>query len=867
MNGGKRIIAIDHGTDGESDGDMEWLDHPGDGAGGTAPLPNPQSNASEDLFDWIESPKPGSIDWRRWLGRAALAIGIMGWTILFLIGNQHEIVGHPSAADLGDLIGAWSMPVALMLVARLVLRPSWKSVLRHESAEVAALGKALGDQSRQLEQRLAAMNTELAIARDFIAAQGRDLESLGRLAVERLSDSAGRLQELVISNGQEIERIGTVSSHALDNLDSLRGQLPVVGNAARDVANSIAHAGHAAQRQVEDMAGAFLRLRETGEASERQVSALRDQVDAALTAFAAMATRIGEAGEQRLSTMSATLESHRVTLDAEERAALTAMRARADSLAQAIAEQRQVIARAEEESIAALGTRLATLTADAERVRASLARAIEEIGRDHDGLLVVARERLESFETATGEMTSRLLAEADRLNGGLGERRAALDATMEAALADITARLGQFDAAIASRRERQLASARELVATCDHLGQRIAAFSEAIEQARTSGTATTQQVDTGLERLTSRIEDLRGRLAGTDSEIAGLTDAAVRLLELIQAGSDHTRAQLPEALRSAEAGLAQAEARVVGLRDTLREAGSSGSQLAEQVGAARAELVAVTEDARAFEHTLTEHAYTQGARIRALRDELTGARGDSDSLARAVETRLSQAIATLTEAAGKAGDELREATASAIDAIAGQLGEKTGAAAEAMLDGKGRELVTRLESAVVRAGEAGSAMGRQLTEQLARVEELASHLERRIEDARRQGEAQIDDDFARRAALIRDHLASTSVDLVRALSRDVSDVAWGAYLRGDRGIFTRRAVTLLENSEARAIQHRYEADPAFREHVNRYVHDFEAMLREILSTRDGHALGVTLLSSDMGKLYVALAQGIERLRN
>jgi hypothetical protein len=35
----------------------------------------------------------------------------------------------------------------------------------------------------------------------------------------------------------------------------------------------------------------------------------------------------------------------------------------------------------------------------------------------------------------------------------------------------------------------------------------------------------------------------------------------------------------------------------------------------------------------------------------------------------------------------------------------------------------------------------------------------------------------------------------------------------------------------------------------------------------MLSTRDGHALGVTVLGSDMGKLYVVLAQAIERLRN
>ncbi|MFD2578975.1 hypothetical protein ACFSTD_10995 [Novosphingobium colocasiae] len=73
-------------------------------------------------------------------------------------------------------------------------------------------------------------------------------------------------------------------------------------------------------------------------------------------------------------------------------------------------------------------------------------------------------------------------------------------------------------------------------------------------------------------------------------------------------------------------------------------------------------------------------------------------------------------------------------------------------------------------------------------------------------------------------------------------------------------------MSLLEAGEARSIQQVYERDDAFREQVNRYIHDFEAILRQVLSTRDGNALGVTLLSSDMGKLYVALAQGIERLR-
>ena len=72
---------------------------------------------------------------------------------------------------------------------------------------------------------------------------------------------------------------------------------------------------------------------------------------------------------------------------------------------------------------------------------------------------------------------------------------------------------------------------------------------------------------------------------------------------------------------------------------------------------------------------------------------------------------------------------------------------------------------------------------------------------------------------------------------------------------------------LLESGEAREILRHYEEEPDFRDQVNRYIHDFEAMLRRVLADRDGTALGVTLLSSDMGKLYVALAQAIERIRN
>jgi len=79
-------------------------------------------------------------------------------------------------------------------------------------------------------------------------------------------------------------------------------------------------------------------------------------------------------------------------------------------------------------------------------------------------------------------------------------------------------------------------------------------------------------------------------------------------------------------------------------------------------------------------------------------------------------------------------------------------------------------------------------------------------------------------------------------------------------------VFTRRAARLIDGSETRAIRAHYDSDPEFQQSVNRYVHDFEAMLRRVLAERDGGIFAVTLMSSDMGKLYAALGQAIDRRR-
>jgi hypothetical protein len=98
------------------------------------------------------------------------------------------------------------------------------------------------------------------------------------------------------------------------------------------------------------------------------------------------------------------------------------------------------------------------------------------------------------------------------------------------------------------------------------------------------------------------------------------------------------------------------------------------------------------------------------------------------------------------------------------------------------------------------------------------------------------------------------------------MADDFDEKAWNAYLKGNRGVFTSRAVRLLGGSEARAIRAHYESEVEFQRSVNRYVADFESMLRRVLAERDGGMIAVTLMSSDMGKLYAALAQAVDKLR-
>ena len=759
MTGGNRFVALDAG---------------GQEAAGDEFLLTDEADAPADVTaEWeeLEPEAPAEARWRGYVAPVLAGLAIIGWTVAFVWAKRDLLAAPSGLGQWIDWIGSWSPPVLLICVV-------WLLAMRSSRREASRFGDAarlLGQESQLLSTRLVSVNSELSMARDFIAAQARDLESLGRVAVERLSQNASELQALIQTNSAQIESIGTVSTAALDNMEKIRGQLPVIANSARDVTNNIGNAGRTAHAQLQEMIAGFKRLNEFGQASERQVESLRNLVGETLTELQDQSNQFEELATTRFAGITGQAASFRSELAGYETQAFAALQEQSAALTGAVADAHSGLEAQEAAALAAL------------------------------------RERMDRLIAETGTVSDQLASNE------------------QAAIAGFSGRLALMDSEIETRQARQQEYLAAIASSSDTVGNQMQSFEAQLGEIVAHAESAEQRLSSGVEQLGSRIADGRAALSGTETEIAALTDASVRLLELIQAGAQHGREFIPAALAEAEKQLGTIESRIHGLRDSAREVTELSERLQGVVRESQDGIEASASELQALHARIGEQTGSHSAALDGIRQSLGAIEAQSASLAGQLEGELKAAI------------------------------DKT------ILD-RSAEIAAPIEQASLRASELARETTIQLRDSLAKVDELAGNLERRVAHAREQAEEKVENDFARRVALITESLNSNAIDIARAIDSEVSDVAWAAYLKGDRGIFTRRAVSLIETGEAKAIVQVYQNDDEFRDHVNRYIHDFEAMLRQILSTRDGNALGVTLLSSDMGKLYVVLAQAIERLR-
>ena len=790
-----------------------------------------------------------------WLVPALAVLAIGAWSGFFGWAQWPAMQAGAAPQDWAGWIVQWAVPVALIgIIWLLAMRSS-----RAEANRFAASAALMNRESAALEARLKIVNRELSLAREFLAAQSRDLEALGRIAAERLSANAGELQALIVSNGAQVEAIGTTSETALGNMNRLRDDLPVIANAARDVANQIGSAGRMAEDQLARLAGGFDRLAETGSTSEAQVARLGSSVGETLSGFEGQLARIETLVTHRFAALQTEAEAYRERLAQLESEALGALRERAHQ------------ASASTEALAA------TLRDTADSTHAQVEASMAGLQRQMlDQLAAVESAELRASEAAAAR-AAQLRDDIAALDGALTERSRQLAEALEqrqsafelheAQASEVLAqRLAALDDALAQRREAQLAEIEKLIAHGEAMSERAAQLGEMIAEIDRTGSAARDNLGAGLGSLGQQLADKRTALTATEAQLAELTDSSVRLLEILQSGARTCRDDLSAAISGANASLEGVEARADKVEALMLRSTQQGSDLSDYLLRTRSEIDAAEIAIAGFKARLAEDTEDALARLQGLRGGFARLAEDSGAMAGETQDALRTSLGTLEAAIAQAFATLDDGAREKMLALASGIGGEAVEVLERTLRNEAATTLGKLEQSAAHASGVGREAAIQLRDQLVKVNELTGNLEQRVMRARELAEEQVNNDFARRMALITDSLNSAAIDLTGALSTEVADTAWEAYLKGDRGIFTRRAVRLIDNGTAKDIATLYTADEAFKANVSRYIHDFEALLRQTLSTRDGHVLSVTMLGSDMGKLYVALAQGIQRLR-
>lgn len=833
-----------------------------DGAEGSIdPETQAGGGTSDDMLDpetvWADEEAEGLPPSARfgWTAPTLALLVVAGWTGFFIWAHFDQMHAGTAPDAVAGWVVQWAVPVALVGIV-------WLLAMRSSHAEARRFSATAGLMNREgaaLEQRLKVVNRELSLAREFLAAEARDLEALGRIAAERLSSHAAELQSLVVNNGAQVEAISTTSKTALDNMNRLRDDLPVIANASRDVANQIGSAGRVAEEQLNRLSGGFDRLANVGSESEKQVGQLSAQVGDTLAEFEASLARVETAAAERFAALQAETQAHRDQLGSLETEALSSLGERSRLVA---TETEAVAARLREASESA-ETRFNAAMASFHEALLEKLRVVDGIDRN---TTAASSRRIAELREHAITVDDQLAERAQRFEEMINARQSAIE-TREAQASEVLAqRLSALDDALAQRREAQVAEIEKLVAHGEALGARVAELGEVIAQIDHAGSAARDNLGQGLGTLTHQLAEKRDALAATHIQLEQLTDSSVRLLEILQAGARTCQDELTTAISDAGTVLESVETRAETVGALMLRTSESGSDLSDYLLRTRSEIDAAEVAVTGFKSRLAEETEDALARVQGLRGGFARLAEEGGALANETQETLRIALGTLEAAITQTFAALDDGARDKILSLAQGMGTEAAGVLERTMRNETAAAMGKLEQSAAHASGVGREAAIQLRDQLVKVNELTGNLEQRVTRARELAEEQVNNDFARRMVLITDSLNSAAIDINSALDVEVTDTAWDAYLKGDRGIFTRRAVRLIGNGMARDIASLYSSDEAFKANVSRYIHDFEALLRQTLSTRDGDVLSVTMLGSDMGKLYVALAQSIQRLR-
>ncbi len=519
--------------------------------------------------------------------------------------------------------------------------------------------------------------------------------------------------------------------------------------------------------------------------------------------------------------------------------------------------------RSTDQLVAEATDRLATRLAEIESAGTTAANRIGEAEQAYLGALDTLLDRtsttLDQVRAGIDAQSTAVLALMAQASAGIGKAGADAAESLASNIDHANSSIGSLSARVA---EQDRASQR-MIAEID---RGLSLIDQRFSEIAAGGDERANRFLELLTRARAELDTLAAQAGAQEGTIGSLAERTASLRESMERLTAEIREGVGTALGEAQGGAARlaeaaasARPEIGWLRDATIEASdrlsATGGAIAEQHERFSALLASVDSGVEGAQSKLAE-----------LASMLAQVEREATNLSAETGPALVASLVQVKDSAAHAAERAREAIASAIPEAAGKLSAEAAAALERVIQESIEDRLRDVEAIAARAVDSARAASDRLTQQMITLGQTASALEAHIQQTQKDEREKDSEAFAKRVALLIDSMHSAAIDVGKILSDEFDERAWDSYLKGNRGVFTSRAVRLIGGSEARAIRAHYDSDPEFQRSVNRYVHDFEAMLRRVLAERDGGMIAVTLMSSDMGKLYAALAQGIDKRR-
>lgn len=836
--------------------------------------------------------------WPLW----ALAAVSLAWFLVTLAASTNLPIGRPDQLALLADRATTLFPPLVVLLLIIAFIPSGRRSM--ELGEIEDRVEAAGRATAELEARLGRIDAtlsacldkvdglrEAASARgDGLAATAHVLEvaaSTMALSSADLGKAAGALQEViptVASQAHEAEAaLRIAASEARRHLETVEVSLSQLASHGRD-------AGREAEAMVAAMQGLIARIDQSSTETTKTIANRAYTLDAAVTGV--------------LDRSAEAFASIGETLGAQAR-----------SVEQMVSTARAELDGFGTEGTRAIGQRLDVLLGAASQLRAQFADQLQlsdQLRARAADTIADIEARLQQLRTGQAAAADALVQQADASARGFEQRLADLGERQHAAQAQQQERLARslsaLEAQLSDLHEQQSASAQRLQ---DMLGSSIAEVEARLDglKARQAELGAEMEAEAGrmVAGVELRLDDLRVRQQELAASMAAEASASLDLVEgrFVDLGAQAARAHaesvellgrtlgavgtLGEALAGRNAAVAELEQRIGGLTPAFEDFARASEARLPRLGSA---FEALTDQGRMVTDQLGSLADRIESQAALLRDSSAAFERDHDavvSLAKSLSGEFDSARAVVADihntteqtaiaAAARMVDNVMQVRAS-VNATAAEIRSLLSSVvaeaqqslddfatdkAEAAFGAPIRLQIAALEDASVKAAEAAGGASARMTGRLLELMQVIAETEARVDEVDTRMDIRARETLAARSMRLVDSLNEASVDVARLLAVDVGDTAWKRFLDGDKSLFARATIRLADKDTARKIARHFAHDKAFEAEASRYLDQFEQLIRRVLKDPEGEAFALVLLSSDIGKLYVMIAEAVGR---